>query len=251
MLFRRDASTSHIDLNGGMVITRGSGGGGAFSPLDLDPVVWGDFSDVGTLFKDAARTVPVTADADVILGMTDKSGNGNHFSIGANGPQYKTGIQNGLSAGFGNGGRNIKTGAFTEIAQPNTIFLVAKETGNVATQIFCDGIAVGKRSLIYHTTSGVNYNAGANRVNAAKATTTVLYTVIFNGVSSVLYKNGAQLDTGNAGTNALTGVTLFSDYLGNSKLTGHIMEYILVNGAVGSPNLGNTHTYLNTKWAIY
>src|SRR3989304_2387171 len=71
----------------------------AFSPLDLSPVLWLDFSDTSTLFTDSSGTIPVTADGDVIGYAADLSGNGNHATQGtlANKPLYKTGIQNGLS----------------------------------------------------------------------------------------------------------------------------------------------------------
>lgn len=39
---------------------------------------WFDPSDIGSLFQDAAMTIPVTQDGDRVGAMVDKSGNGNH-----------------------------------------------------------------------------------------------------------------------------------------------------------------------------
>lgn len=69
-----------------------------FNPLSITGCVgWWDMSDITSLWKDAARTSAVSADGDIILGVTDKSGAGKHLSVAANGPTYKPGIQNSLS----------------------------------------------------------------------------------------------------------------------------------------------------------
>lgn len=67
-----------------------------FSILYVAAAVWWDFSDITTLFQDVARSIPVTANNDLIFGVTDKSGNANHLSASSN-AQYKTNIQNGKS----------------------------------------------------------------------------------------------------------------------------------------------------------
>ena len=63
-----------------------------FDPLALGPIAWYDPSDLTTLFQDAAMTVPVAADGDVVGAMKDKSGNGYHLlqATTANKPLYKT-----------------------------------------------------------------------------------------------------------------------------------------------------------------
>jgi len=69
----------------------------AFSPLDLfsggEQGVGFDFFDVPTLSQDAAGTTPVTADAQPVGRVLDKSGNGNH---GTQGTQYARPIYNTL-----------------------------------------------------------------------------------------------------------------------------------------------------------
>lgn len=56
------------------------GGAPAFSPADLNPVVWYDPSDMSTLFQDSAGTIPVTAAGQSVGLMRDKSGNNHHAS---------------------------------------------------------------------------------------------------------------------------------------------------------------------------
>jgi hypothetical protein len=57
---------------------------GAFSPARLFAGgvagAWYDPADLGTLFQDDARTVPVTASGQTVGGIADKSGNGNHLA---------------------------------------------------------------------------------------------------------------------------------------------------------------------------
>lgn len=58
-------------------------GAGAFAPPALfaggATGAWWDVSDIGTLFQDTARTVPVTASGQAVARVDDKSGNGNHL----------------------------------------------------------------------------------------------------------------------------------------------------------------------------
>lgn len=78
----------------------------AFSPTDIAGCkLWIDFSDIDTLYKDSAKTDPVTNDGDVIGAAEDKSGEGNDVtqSTTAKKPLYKTGIKNSLSVGEGDG----------------------------------------------------------------------------------------------------------------------------------------------------
>lgn len=51
-----------------------------------------DYSDLSTLFQDAAGSTPVTADGDPVGRVEDKSGNGTHAtqSVAADRPLYKT-----------------------------------------------------------------------------------------------------------------------------------------------------------------
>ncbi len=62
------------------------------------PLVWWDFTDINTLFTDAARTTPVTADGDEIKGVFDKGRGLLHLEPqGTNGPRFTTAGINGLS----------------------------------------------------------------------------------------------------------------------------------------------------------
>lgn len=68
----------------------------SFSPADLfangEDGAWYDPSDLSTLWKDTAGTIPVTSDGDLVARIDDKSGNENHLTQPTSGmrPLYKT-----------------------------------------------------------------------------------------------------------------------------------------------------------------
>ena len=72
------------------------GFGANFDPLTLfaggKQGVWYDPSDKSALFQDVAGTIPVTQDGDPVALMKDKSGNGNHATMGVSTarPTYRT-----------------------------------------------------------------------------------------------------------------------------------------------------------------
>ena len=93
------------------------------------------------------------------------------------------------------------------------------------------------------------------------ATTTVLsggsqdqnahiLTVIFNGASSSLDVDSANVLSGNAGANDLGGVTLGATYAAASGLNGAIAEVIVVDGTLTAGEISDTETYLANKWGI-
>src|SRR5690348_134127 len=95
-------------------------GGGSFTPPSaaIPLAAWYDPSDLTTLWKDTAATIPVTADGDVVACMTDKSGNGNTLTQGtpAARPVYHTsGGKSWLDfANGGSGAALVSSGTFVQ-----------------------------------------------------------------------------------------------------------------------------------------
>lgn len=85
-----------LNVSPGIFRTQHGGPAQAFDPLSLfaggDNGAWYDPSDTSTLWQDAARMVPVSADGDPVGAIDDKSGNSNHLSQTntAKRPVYRT-----------------------------------------------------------------------------------------------------------------------------------------------------------------
>lgn len=80
----------------------------AWAPLtDLTSLAaWYDLGDIASMWKDAARTDPITANGDGIKGVTDKSGGGRHLSAVTSPPIYTTSAIGGRAAALWNGSAN-------------------------------------------------------------------------------------------------------------------------------------------------
>lgn len=240
---------------------RVSGAAPAFSPLDISGLVaWYDFSDITKLWQDSARTTPVTADGDPIGAADDKSGNAYHALQGTSAakPTYKTNIANSLSAAYLDGGDFLAKAFGTEIAQPGTMFAVAKLTAglenNGVNYIIVDGSETTKRWIFYKELSTTpdrwGLYLGTMAIGATNADANIHYFSAYaNGASSQLFVDGASSATGNSGTHNLTGITIGARFDGAAAWwSGHIMESLTYSGALSSANRQSIEAYLADKW---
>lgn len=234
-----------------MVLAAGSGSP-PFTPTSIAGLVaWFDFSDITTLWKDTGRTSAVTADADIIKGVTDKSTSGWHLSEATNGPTYKVNITGGKSVARFNGTTSVLAGAAVTASQPNTLLIVTKQVahhGSVGTG-FVDGTTA--RQIVYsdQATNKWSYYAGTLQVSATSSDTTTfhVHSVVFNGVSSSYRVDGTSVSTANPGANALTALVLGRDSTTNFFQID-LGEWLLYTGAVSTPNLVLLEAYLKAKW---
>lgn len=240
------------------------------SILEIDPAFYPtdianchqliDLSNINTLFTDSAKTTPVTSDGDVIGAAEDLSGNGNDIlqATTANKALYKTGIQNGLSAGlFDDADDHYQSAAWPELSQPNTIFVIGKATTPAKTsQILYDGISATKRNQTWF-----RYPAGQDNY-AFFAGTTVqkqqlwtsdcfLFSTYYNGAASELFLNNASFQTGNCSTFGLTGLTVGATNSIAYFWDGYIMCVAVYDSSVSSEDRSLFWTWANNKWSIW
>jgi hypothetical protein len=208
-----------------------------------------DFNDISTLWKDTARTSAVTADADVIKGVTDLSGTGNHLSEATNGPAYKVNIQNGKSVSRYDGTNDVLQSAdITDISTPTLFVVVKHATGTPPGQQGILGDPSDALQLYVHSTGFWAYYAGTEQATAIDVNTNAHILVgKFNGAGSVLYVDGSVGSTANPGAGALTtGIRVGAN--SSNFLNGDICEVVVYNSVLSSTNINLVGNHLASKW---
>ena len=235
------------------------GGGAAFSPLSLSPAQWFDFSDISSLFQDAARTTPVTADGEKIGGIADKSGNGKHASQATDGNRqtYKTSVQNGKSAVLCDGVANHRYAHnLTLGAKACTLFFAISMDAQAGYRgiYSSDGDGSANETNVFSKMSANNwgtYGAGADRpansniqsagwklltVSRVAAGTGTFY---LNGVADGTFTNSqGQSSTGHLGGG-----------LGYSQeIAGYVGEVLVFSRTLSDVERMSVEAYLTSKW---
>lgn len=233
---------------------------GSFNPLTVPTLsAWYDFSNAGTLFTDTGRTTPVVNNGDVIKGVTDLSGLGNHLSEATNGPAYTVGLLNGKSGARFDGVNDILSGAFTPTnITTATIFVVLMWNGNnrgalgLGNGVVNTGYQIRRDAAPVFTVKefdGAQRSAGSNLADTVYG---IISEYHANG-NLTAYVNGVPGAT-NAG--AGVGVTATSALkvgaLENGTtfpMLGDILEILICSSALSSANHNAMGNYLGTKYA--
>jgi len=120
-----------------------------------------DLTDITTQFQDAARTNPVTADGQIALGVTDKSGHGHHMTA-TNGAAYKENIVNGKSGLLFDGSNDayvLTLPTFMNLAEW-TVTAVYKQTVYASKNLFGFSSAASAYTA-YGASAGLSGGVGA------------------------------------------------------------------------------------------
>src|SRR5574343_1926806 len=151
----------------------------------------------------------------------------------------------------------MRTPAIASLAQPITVYFVAKQLAYTSGRYLFDGRLADSGELAQ---SGTNPNliiyAGAIlNNNTATINDFQIYTVVFNGANSIIQVNQLTAATGNAGTGNMGGLTIgaagANDFVSFASLSN-----ITVKGAIqrtGADTAGNRtiiQNYLKTYYGI-
>lgn len=224
-----------------------SGGGGTAPDEISDMIFWHDASDSSTITKDGSNFVSQ---------IDDKSGNAYHLtSSGSSRPVWTSADRNGLDViDYSGGTYAMAHTAFTEIAQPLTIFAVmqAPSTG----QAFIDGIVNGNRTTI-HCGGGSNHfriNAGTTLGGGTTVASNWVYgQSIYNGTSSSFdFTDGTNTETasGDAGTQSTTGIVMGRFFVASDWYAKKFAEIIMYNKEVTGDELTGLRDHLSSKWGF-
>lgn len=203
-------------------------------------------------------------DATVAASITSSSGNvsqwntlggsasGAHLTQATGASQPNTGgTINSKNAITFNGTSDWMAVTFTTVAQPLTVLMVSRND-NASSGCWADSNDSANRTTTY--VSGTNqillYAGTATGVAATFAATIPFqFVAVFNGASSMVYKNGTVGATVNPGAQGMHGLTVGADPSRAALLSGVVGEFAVASGVISSGDRTSWNTYCTTKWA--
>lgn len=221
----------------------------AFAPATFGTCLEWTKAD-GTLWRDSARTTAAVADADPVGAWDDESGNARHLLQATAGQRatLKLNVQNGLPGILADGVDDVLSVAVVK-AQPVTIFVAGKIlSANGPSAVFMYDAAGGPAIQKTHAGGTVwDIYAGA-WLDGATATDELAHTfaAVFNGASSKLRLDAAEIASGDAGSAGLISIDLFGLAL---PMNGYIYEFLAYEGALSVGNIQSIEAYLKARWA--
>ncbi len=228
-----------------------SGGGAAFSPLSLAPVLWLK-ANVG-LFQDVAGTIPAVADADPVGLWKDQSGSVNNLSqsTDANRPTLKLAIQNGNAVIRFDAVNDFLSFTGITLSGNFSIFVVCKQTGD--NGIFGKGPAssapqfrIGPSSANkLNTNDGTNDNLSST-LGTAQGSWSILE-LVDTATVMAYYQGGTAYGTGTFLAGQI--INELGCLSGSSNLfNGDMGEVIVYPTALSAANRILVEVYLKARW---
>lgn len=220
----------------------GSGKKGVIGPTANQLVGWWE-----------ADSVIITAGK--ISQAKDKSGHGNNI------PQAVAGSRPTLSAAWSNEEAAmqfvgttptfLQLGALTQglVAQPLTVMLVGQSDAG-SQDPWSDG-ANGSLCAIQTLSGLAAIYAGASLTSGAPTTSPVILVATFNGVASSIRANGTLVATGDAGADALGGLTLGAFFNASVPgLTGFLGGGLIFSKILSTSERIQNERYFSQKYGI-
>lgn len=234
--------------------------------LNGESGAWYDPSDLGTLFKDAAGTDPVTADGDPVGLMLDLSPNANHASQSVTGskPTYRTdGTRHWLEF---NGTKFLSTptlsenvftvssGLFAAGASSNNLDSIAGileeiETGAARVSLTADTRTATGRILIHAPNANT---VSADRVSQWDGSTQVIVGAASSGPSIAGYINGSEKGSAvpQASFTSPTTLTIGRQTVGPLALEGNVYGIIARSTESSGDDISKITQYLAAKSGV-
>lgn len=225
----------------------------AFLPSDLSGLhSW--FESDGVVYQDSARTTLATADGDPVGSWSDASGGSRHAGQGTSARRMtlKTNLYNGKAALRADGVDDYLDQAVYggTLSQPNTMFVVVKHVAS-ADKWVIDGLNSSFRHGMVKDPTNHSMYAGTDVVAIGNTDTTTahVWTLQFNGASSVARKDGvAAVLAGNPGSQGLTGLRIGAHTVPVNYTNSDFLAVLLYTGAKNSTEMGQVETYLKNKY---
>jgi hypothetical protein len=200
------------------------------------------------------------ADGVTVQTWPDATGNGRNASTvnpGTYQPIWRASIaalNNQAALDFTTNFKSLLTTAWTAVAQPWSVVVIIHIRNATNSLQFLDGKSISNRAIL-----GINastkwfFNCGnVDLVSSVTADTVAhLFTIVGNDVSSVLEVDGTSV-SGNAGSNANTGLSLNSNYADSGGYLNQEMAFVgfYAGDVRGHANWAAFKTGAKTKWGL-
>jgi hypothetical protein len=214
----------------------------AFTPSSITGLQgWWDSSDAA-MFAYSSGTV--------VSQWRDKSVNARHFSQGTVASQpNRNGVQNGLATvGFDAVNDYLDTASFSR-AQPYTVLLAVNLQANCAilSSVSTNALQIyrgGEPNIHAYTGSDISYSSTAADLQPN------VWSVVINGASSAIYRNGVLMVAGDLGSTGITtGLRMAERNLNaSSYFYSAQFEIVLYDTALGTTDRQAVEAYLKAKW---
>lgn len=180
----------------------------------------------------------------------DQSGNARHLlqATIAKQPLWMAAIQNGRPGILADGVDDVLSVAVVK-AQPVTIFVAGKIlSANGADAVFLYDGAGGPAIQKAHGGGSVWDIYSGAFLDSATATDALAhaFSAVFNGASSKLRLDGAEIASGDAGSAGLISIDLFGLAL---PMNGYIYEFLDADGVLSAGSITSVESYLKARWA--
>lgn len=222
--------------------------GEGFLPTDLTGLkLWFDANDPTTITDDGGGLVSQ---------WNDKSGGANNvLATGNERPLVVADVQNGKPVIRFDGITNfMEMTPFTQINQPVTIAIVCNMPTNTNSdrQVF-DGVEANPQRIAF-----LNSNDSPSRHflfagGLAFKSTNVdrvirLFTLVYDGASSNLRIDSANIATADPGSNSTTGIKFGLEQFGTGPGDPDICEFVFYDRILSTQERTDLENYLQTKW---
>lgn len=140
------------------------------------------------------------------------------------------------------------------LAQPATRFVVGNMGAGGTNNYFMDSLSGVAQMAFFGSNGGANWTLfdGVGLVEPVAPTAVSVLASNDNGASSKMYRNALTArNTGNAGTNGLTGTTIGNTAGGgNFTCKGSIAEVIIVSGIATAAQFAACMNYLGARYGV-
>jgi len=197
--------------------------------------------------------------SDLVSAWTDQSDESNDVSqgTGSKQPKWFDNIQNGLPiVRFDGSDDSLIRATFVNgsLTSPNTIFCVNTMPSDSASERFVYNSGSGNHQAFLKSSTNKDYiYAGASLVSADASDPTNFhyYTLTYNGASSSIREDGAEIAAGDAGTYAMNGIELGSNHNSGSDYGDpDIGEILVYDSDITGDDLTNIEAYLAGRWGL-